>query len=323
MLFILLCVLCSKSHLNFKHVLSRTVLFYPSNSNILVYLKLHFIFGEIMIIVSLNIFGSSGPADYCRNREHIVTLWQLTVAAHISCNDLRRYVTACWCFRQPVPQLGWSQLPTACPGHDAGEEELQEERLRPPDAGGFLLHVLCGEISGNQLTVISQHGSRSAEVLHLTHIHQKLRKMSRKCSEIKYIVLLFSLLRLPPHTGHDWRSDLWSFPKQCRLLLSLLIAAGVKWSGSPVCSVCRRFLELHEEHRDRLYEVEAPGDWSQRRNIWLSIQLGRYSLSMGLWFRHVSLAVNEISPSPEEAQRNEGTLLVSESDHCFLCWNNL
>lgn len=47
---------------------------------------------------------------------------------------------------------------------------------------------------------------------------------------------------------------------------------------SPVCSVCRSFLQQHEEYLEQLYEVEAPGDWTQRRNIWLSIQLGRYSL---------------------------------------------
>nr|XP_019964349.1 PREDICTED: protein FAM169B-like isoform X2 [Paralichthys olivaceus] len=43
--------------------------------------------------------------------------------------------------------------------------------------------------------------------------------------------------------------------------------------------VCRKFLQQHEEHRERLYEVEAPGGWAQRRNIWLNIQFGRYSLS--------------------------------------------
>ncbi|KAM3608887.1 uncharacterized protein V6R79_006321 [Siganus canaliculatus] len=42
-------------------------------------------------------------------------------------------------------------------------------------------------------------------------------------------------------------------------------------------AVCRRFLQQHEEHRERLYEVEAPGGWSQRRNIWLNMQLGRFS----------------------------------------------
>ncbi|XP_029697775.1 protein FAM169B isoform X3 [Takifugu rubripes] len=43
-------------------------------------------------------------------------------------------------------------------------------------------------------------------------------------------------------------------------------------------AVCRRFLQQREEYRDRLYEVEAPGSWTQRRNIWLNIQLGCYTL---------------------------------------------
>ncbi|XP_034540828.1 protein FAM169B-like [Notolabrus celidotus] len=55
---------------------------------------------------------------------------------------------------------------------------------------------------------------------------------------------------------------------------------GVSSPLSPsMVAVCRRFLLQHEEHQERLYEVEAPGDWTQQRNIWLNIQLGRYSLS--------------------------------------------
>ncbi|XP_030434823.1 protein FAM169B isoform X1 [Gopherus evgoodei] len=37
--------------------------------------------------------------------------------------------------------------------------------------------------------------------------------------------------------------------------------------------VCHRFLQTHPEEQDRLWEVEAPGDWSQRVSIWLKIQL--------------------------------------------------
>uniref|UniRef100_A0A087XIF1 Family with sequence similarity 169 member B n=1 Tax=Poecilia formosa TaxID=48698 RepID=A0A087XIF1_POEFO len=43
--------------------------------------------------------------------------------------------------------------------------------------------------------------------------------------------------------------------------------------SSGMVAVIRKFLQQHEEHRARLYEVEAPGGWSQRRNIWLNIQL--------------------------------------------------
>ncbi|KAM3870026.1 protein FAM169B [Diretmus argenteus] len=53
---------------------------------------------------------------------------------------------------------------------------------------------------------------------------------------------------------------------------------GVSSPLSPsMVAVCRRFLQLHEEHRERLYEVEAPGGWTQRRNIWLKMQLDHYS----------------------------------------------
>ncbi|XP_017552878.1 protein FAM169B isoform X1 [Pygocentrus nattereri] len=37
--------------------------------------------------------------------------------------------------------------------------------------------------------------------------------------------------------------------------------------------VCKKYLETHKEQRERLYEVDAPGEWSQRRNVWLNIQL--------------------------------------------------
>nr|XP_040019422.1 protein FAM169B isoform X6 [Gasterosteus aculeatus aculeatus] len=45
--------------------------------------------------------------------------------------------------------------------------------------------------------------------------------------------------------------------------------------------VCRSFLQKHQERLEQLYEVEAPGGWTQRRNIWLGIKLGRYSLGVG------------------------------------------
>ncbi|XP_059714591.1 protein FAM169B-like [Haemorhous mexicanus] len=37
--------------------------------------------------------------------------------------------------------------------------------------------------------------------------------------------------------------------------------------------VCQKFLQAHPEEQKRLWEVEAPGDWSQRLNIWLKIQM--------------------------------------------------
>ncbi|KAJ8252133.1 hypothetical protein COCON_G00214450 [Conger conger] len=47
--------------------------------------------------------------------------------------------------------------------------------------------------------------------------------------------------------------------------------------SSSMHQVCRKYLQGQERDRDRLYEVEAPGGWAQRRNVWLSLQLSRYS----------------------------------------------
>ncbi|XP_034389959.1 protein FAM169B [Cyclopterus lumpus] len=71
---------------------------------------------------------------------------------------------------------------------------------------------------------------------------------------------------------------------------------GVSSPLSPsMVAVCRSFLQQHEEHLEHLYEVEAPGDWTRRWNIWLSIQLGRYSLGLK----------EESSPTSGETQRNQ------------------
>ncbi|XP_030280519.1 protein FAM169B isoform X2 [Sparus aurata] len=77
---------------------------------------------------------------------------------------------------------------------------------------------------------------------------------------------------------------------------------GVSSPLSPsMVAVCRKFLQQHEDYRERLYEVEAPGGWSQRRNIWLNIKLGRYSLCFN----------EESGPPSGETQRNE-----TQSNNC-------
>ncbi|XP_041693359.1 protein FAM169B isoform X3 [Coregonus clupeaformis] len=51
---------------------------------------------------------------------------------------------------------------------------------------------------------------------------------------------------------------------------------GISCPISPsMIKVCSKYLLMHQDQRDRLYEVEAPGGWGQRRNIWLNIQLNR------------------------------------------------
>ncbi|XP_013917580.1 PREDICTED: protein FAM169B [Thamnophis sirtalis] len=57
-----------------------------------------------------------------------------------------------------------------------------------------------------------------------------------------------------------------SFPSEDALGLSYPISAEME-------KVCQKFLETYPKEQSRLWEVEAPGDWTQRVNIWLKIQL--------------------------------------------------
>lgn len=67
--------------------------------------------------------------------------------------------------RKSVLQLEQPWLPVACAGHSFGEEELEEERLWRPDAGGFLLHIPVRRIYRRQHSAIAQHGGRSEKPL--------------------------------------------------------------------------------------------------------------------------------------------------------------
>uniref|UniRef100_A0A8C4K4C0 F169B protein n=1 Tax=Dromaius novaehollandiae TaxID=8790 RepID=A0A8C4K4C0_DRONO len=57
--------------------------------------------------------------------------------------------------------------------------------------------------------------------------------------------------------------------------------------------VCQKFLQTYPEEQKRLWEVEAPGDWSQRVNIWLKIQMESA----------LSETAHLISPEDEEGSR--------------------
>ncbi|KAG8575146.1 hypothetical protein GDO81_009457 [Engystomops pustulosus] len=53
------------------------------------------------------------------------------------------------------------------------------------------------------------------------------------------------------------------------------VALGISSPISPeMYYVCGRFLADNPKEQDRFWEVDPPGDWSQRTNIWLKIQLG-------------------------------------------------
>ncbi|XP_051808568.1 protein FAM169B isoform X2 [Acanthochromis polyacanthus] len=106
----------------------------------------------------------------------------------------------------------------------------------------------------------------------------------------RVMVFLLSQLVDKPSAGEDL-FRLHPPTESCKLLWGDGRALGFY---SVKHKVVRRFLQQHEEHRERLYEVEAPGGWTQRRNIWLNIQLGRYSIGP------------EEEESPTETRKNEG-----------------
>ncbi|XP_050990370.1 protein FAM169B [Labeo rohita] len=86
---------------------------------------------------------------------------------------------------------------------------------------------------------------------------------------------------------------------------------GISFPLSPgMYGVCKKYLEIHKEERDRLYEVEAPGGWAQRRNVWLNIQLRDFPKHCG-----VSEQSPQCSFSDERSDdlEEEGNLQQSES----------
>ncbi|XP_054865429.1 arpin isoform X4 [Amphiprion ocellaris] len=115
--------------------------------------------------------------------------------------------------------------------------------------------------------------------------------MSVESMAERVMVFLLSRLLDKPSAGEDL-FRLHPRTESCKLLWRDGQALGFY---SVKHKVVKRFLQQHEEHRERLYEVEAPGGWTQRRNIWLNIQLGRYSIG----------PEEEESPTSAETRKNE------------------
>ncbi|XP_036391583.1 protein FAM169B isoform X2 [Megalops cyprinoides] len=67
--------------------------------------------------------------------------------------------------------------------------------------------------------------------------------------------------------------------------------------------VCRKYLLAREQERERLYEVEAPGGWAQRRNIWLSIQLGQHPANHSNIEKNLSDENHEQKSDADEAEK--------------------
>ncbi|KAG8440704.1 hypothetical protein GDO86_006450 [Hymenochirus boettgeri] len=77
---------------------------------------------------------------------------------------------------------------------------------------------------------------------------------------------------------------------------------GISCPISPMMyKVCRKFLTCNLRDRDRFWEVEAPGHWNQRVNIWLKIKLSGVS------------TVEEPTTGRDSEQRDKATTTETDS----------
>lgn len=77
--------------------------------------------------------------------------------------------------------------------------------------------------------------------------------------------------------------------------------------------VLREFLLTCPGERGRLWEVEPPGAWGQRVNIWLKVYLQKWRLQDGEWDRH--LLRGSSHPSVHSCPK-WGQFHFTESDSC-------
>nr|XP_056722082.1 protein FAM169B-like [Euleptes europaea] len=74
--------------------------------------------------------------------------------------------------------------------------------------------------------------------------------------------------------------------------------------------VCQRFLDTRPEEQARLWEVEGPGDWSQRTSVWLTIQLAQNLPKKDDLTCRAETSRDDESGQLGDSQRNERAILV-------------
>ncbi|KAM4040045.1 protein FAM169B-like isoform 2-T2 [Anomaloglossus baeobatrachus] len=77
--------------------------------------------------------------------------------------------------------------------------------------------------------------------------------------------------------------------------------------------VCGRFLADNHKEQDRLWEVDPPGDWSQRTNIWFQILLGETPVRENRLAKTLSEpAETEISIPESRRERDRGNTVCED-----------
>ncbi|KAM4040044.1 protein FAM169B-like isoform 1-T1 [Anomaloglossus baeobatrachus] len=92
------------------------------------------------------------------------------------------------------------------------------------------------------------------------------------------------------------------------------VALGVSSPISPeMYHVCGRFLADNHKEQDRLWEVDPPGDWSQRTNIWFQILLGETPVRENRLAKTLSEpAETEISIPESRRERDRGNTVCED-----------
>ncbi|CAJ0930571.1 unnamed protein product [Ranitomeya imitator] len=91
------------------------------------------------------------------------------------------------------------------------------------------------------------------------------------------------------------------------------VALGISSPLSPeMYHVCGRFLADSHKEQDRLWEVDPPGDWSQRANIWFQILLGETPVRASRSTKTLSEPTEGEISTPESQRDTDRGSTVSE-----------
>ncbi|XP_075714347.1 protein FAM169B-like [Rhinoderma darwinii] len=93
------------------------------------------------------------------------------------------------------------------------------------------------------------------------------------------------------------------------------IALGISSPISPeMYHVCGRFLADNRKEQDRVWEVDPPGDWSQRSNIWLQIQLGETPVDKSLSKIRSQHTEKKMTVSEGQGDTDRGNTVLAEDE---------
>ncbi|KAJ8417413.1 hypothetical protein AAFF_G00286400 [Aldrovandia affinis] len=165
---------------------------------------------------------------------------------------------------------------------------------RPPGEGTYFTPHPAGEVA----KIIWQDG----EAAGFYTVKQK-GTLCNSCSSLSYLLPVLDTLFVRMRFRRRGIA-LQMLEDFCRSYTNEEVVGISRLVSSGMYQVCRKYLQAQDQDRDRLYEVEAPGGWTQRRNVWLSIQLSHCSAntdsSLG---QNLSGVESERKVTPDEVEK--------------------